>query len=134
MLGALGERHYPVAQDHPTVMLWVGDSAVLCINQAMPRHPIGAEAIRLNVTLRPGQHARAVTLACIDEAHANPAQAWREMGQPGHLTPAQVASLKAAAVPAMAPLPFHQDGARLTLNFSGAAQSVTLVRIEWEPR
>ncbi|MDL2353887.1 MAG: glycosyl hydrolase [Pseudomonadota bacterium] len=140
MLGALGERHYPLLQDHPTVQLWIGDSAgdatvahVLCINQAMPRHPIGAEDIALRLNARPGQRARAVTLACIDDAHANPAQAWRAMGQPEYLSPAQVAALKAAALPLPVALAFCQDGAELALDFALAAQSVTLLRIDWEP-
>lgn len=140
MLGALGDRHYPVAQDHPTALLWVGETAadaslanVLCINQAMPRHPIGAEDIALRLGVRPGQRARGVTLACIDEAHANPALGWRQMGEPEYLSAAQVETLKAAALPAITALPFAQDGDQLTLNFLAAAQSVTLLRIEWEP-
>jgi hypothetical protein len=141
MLGALGDRHYPAAQDHATAMLWVGETEgddalahVLCINQAMPRHPIASEDIALCLNARPGRRARAVTLACIDEAHANPALAWQQMGMPEYLSPGQVDALKVAALPAMVALPFQQDGAQLTLNFQAAPQSVTLLRIEWEPR
>jgi len=105
---------------------------VLCINQAMPRHPIATEAVALRVAARPGLRAHAVTRACIDEQHANPALAWQQMGSPEYLSAIQVATLKEAAEPVAEALPFEAADGAVTLRFQAAPQSVTLLRIEWE--
>lgn len=139
MMGKLGERHHPVAQSHPTVMLWVGETEgddgvthVLCINQAMPRHPIGSEDVALRIAARPGLRASAVSRTCIDEQHANPALAWQQMGSPEYLSAVQVAMLKQAAAPLTEVLPFDAADGAVTLRFVAAPQSVALLRVEWE--
>lgn len=88
MVAKLGKRHCPVEQTHATVMVWVGDVAddgfsshVLAINQAMPRHPIGAEEVVLRLTAPPGKRVRVVTIIRIDELHANPAGLWQRWGR-----------------------------------------------------
>ena len=139
MVGMLGERYYPIEQSHPTVMLWVGDtismplvSHVLCINQAMPRHPIQDEDINLQLKGRLGRQARSVALTRIDEHNANPAALWRQWGQPEYLSQAQVEALRKAAEPPSTSLPFTAADGKLLLAFQVAPQSVNLLRIEWE--
>lgn len=140
MVAKLGGQHFPVEQTHPTVLLWVGEprdgataSHVVAINQAMPRHPIGDEQLLLHLVGRSGRRARAVTIARLDERHANPAALWRSWGAPDYLSPAQVATLREASEPRPEPLPFSADGARLKIDCTLMPQSANLLRIEWEP-
>ncbi|MES2264093.1 MAG: beta-xylosidase [Pseudomonadota bacterium] len=143
LLAALGTRHYPLAQNHPSVRLWVGDGGdtggkpdqirVLFINQAMPHHPIAGEAVELTLRARPGWRARAATLACIDEQHGNPAQLWRRMGRPATLAPDQLARLHQASALHELPLTRHESGGQTVLRWDVAPQSAGLARLDWEP-
>ncbi|MFZ6733301.1 GH39 family glycosyl hydrolase [Undibacterium sp. Ji42W] len=132
MVAKLGERHYPVPQSHPTVMLWIGDAHVLCINQAMPRHDIREEAITLTLQLQPGQRARKVDIHRIDAENANPATLWQQWGEPGYLSAEQVSSLKLASEPQPNDIEFTGTAKTLSMSFTVAAQSVNLIAIEWE--
>ncbi|MFZ6655602.1 GH39 family glycosyl hydrolase [Undibacterium sp. TJN19] len=132
MVAKLGERHYPVPQSHPNVMLWIGDAHVLCINQAMPRHGIREETIALTLQLQPGQRARKVDIHRIDADNANPAALWQQWGEPGYLSTEQVTSLKLASEPQAVNVEFTSTAATLSMSFTAAAQSVNLLAIEWE--
>jgi xylan 1,4-beta-xylosidase len=132
----LGKEHVPVVQDHPTVMVWVGGldgatSHVLAINQAMPRHAIADEPVALRLTAPAGLRVGAVSIARIDEQHANPVAWWKSWGEPDYLSPAQVAELHVASAPVDEPLPFSVDGALLVLQATLAPQSVNCLRIDW---
>ena len=140
MVAQLGQDHIAIEQNHPTAQLWVGahegvdggaTSHVLAINQAMPRHAIGPEQITLRLDAPEGMKAGAVSIARIDEEHANPAALWQSWGEPDYLSSEQVARLQTAATPLPEPLPFSIDGALLVLNMTLAPQSVNLVRIDW---
>jgi xylan 1,4-beta-xylosidase len=136
MVARLGKEHVPIAQDHPTVMVWAGGvddaaSHVLAINQAMPRHAITDEPVTLRLTAPRGRRPGAVSIARIDEQHANPVALWTSWGEPDYLSAAQVADLHAASAPVAATLPFTVDGDLLVLDATLAPQSVNLLRIEW---
>jgi len=138
MVSALGNYHYVVQQSHPTVMLWVGEASVdalqtqvLCINQAMPRHPIQLEDVLLQITTRPGHVAHKVTMSRIDERNANPFALWHAWGRPGYLSHAQVEKLQRASQLQWTVVDSVGAGDLLSLSFQLAPQSVNLLRIEW---
>lgn len=136
MVAKLGAAHLPVPQQHPTVKLWVGSvvdgcSHVLAINQAMPRHAIDAVPLLLRLTAPAGQRPHALTIARVDEQHANPAALWRSWGAPDYLRPEQLAALHRAAAPLAQAIDFSVEGDCLRLHTTLAPQSVNLLRIEW---
>ncbi|MFL6709530.1 MAG: GH39 family glycosyl hydrolase [Massilia sp.] len=138
MLARLGKGYHPLPQTHPTMAVWVGacDAAasashVLAINQAMPRHPIDPAPLVLNLQAPAGMRARAVAIARIDAAHANPAGLWRDWGAPDYLSPAQVAQLQGAAEPVFEPLAFSEADGGVRIEATLAPQSVNQLRIEW---
>ncbi len=84
LLHHLGTQVYLVDGLHETVDAWVvgGGNAVtvLLTNHALPRHPIKAENVHIQLHgIRPPNR---VTIERIDEDHANPKRLWREMGAP----------------------------------------------------
>ncbi|WLI91105.1 glycosyl hydrolase [Massilia sp. R2A-15] len=139
MLRRLGDRHHPVAQEHPTVVLWVGEQGadaagcnILCINQAMPRHPIADETVALTLYGCAARRVRAVWIERIDEENCNPARQWEQMGRPEYLAKAQVAELVAVSVPPRTAVGFVQDGDALRLEFGIPAQALAFLRVDWE--
>jgi xylan 1,4-beta-xylosidase len=132
----LGRAHIAIEQDHPTVMVWAGGlegstSHVLAINQAMPRHAIAAEPVTLRLSTPAGMKVGAVSIARIDEMHANPVALWQSWNAPEYLSAAQVARLDEAGTPVAEALPFIVDGTLLVLETTLAPQSVNLLRIDW---
>ncbi|GGC66533.1 hypothetical protein GCM10011396_12030 [Undibacterium terreum] len=139
LMAALGDRHYPIAQTHGTVMLWVGEQSynaiethVLCINQAMPRHAIATEDIALCLHNQPGQRARAVTIKSINADNCNPALLWQQMGSPEYLSAAEITELQQSTELLETQASFETQGKQTLLSFQAAPQSVTFLRIEWE--
>jgi xylan 1,4-beta-xylosidase len=136
MVAKLGKEHVPVAQDHATVMAWMGGmedgaSHVLAINQAMPRHAISDEAVAFQLTAPNGMKAASVTIARIDALHANPVTLWQSWGSPEYLSAAQVEALHAASAPVAETVTFHVDGPLLLIDATLAPQSVNLLHIDW---
>ena len=138
MVSALGDRHYPLAQSHPSVAVWVGEQGaqaaqtqVLCINQAMPRHAIVQEEVTLQIKPRPGHIASRVTVGRIDEQHANPAAMWQQWGEPNYLSAAQVQTLQRASEVVFSDAEYLQAEGMLSITFRVEPQSVNLLRIEW---
>jgi xylan 1,4-beta-xylosidase len=68
----------------------------LLTNFALPRHPIGAEAVRMTL-LNAGMPARA-TLRRIDGDHANAKCKWQRLGAPEYLSAGDLAELDAASM------------------------------------
>ena len=99
LLHALGTELLPVDGTHSTVDAWVvrGDREItlLLTNFALPRHPIGAETVRITL-LNAGTPLRA-TLRRIDEDHANAKRRWQELGAPAYLSAHALAELTAAS-------------------------------------
>ncbi len=139
MLRALGDRHLEVAGSHATVMVWVGsgesasETNVVLINQAMPKHVIGSEAVLLRLLHSVQVVPKAVTIARVDETHANPERAWREMGAPTYLMPEQVRSLMLASEISREPIAFSSNPGDLEIAVVLAPQSVNHLRIVWLP-
>lgn len=134
MLRTLGNERYTVQGEHPRVAAWAGRDNVVLINQAMPRHTIATEAVRLRLAHGADARAGRVTLFRIDEQHANPERTWREMGAPEYLKPAQVEVLMQASQVVPERLAHRQDGGVLEIDLEIAPHSVNRVHIEWVGR
>lgn len=140
MVRALGSRLADVHGQHATVAVWVGlgdDAApgateIVLINQALPRHAIAAEPVRLKIRAPIDRRPVSAVLLRIDDEHANPEKAWREMGAPDYPSPAQVDTLTAALLPVAEPMRFEctPDGT-LLIELTLAPQSVNRISVEW---
>ncbi|HWG46862.1 MAG TPA: hypothetical protein VN688_29135 [Gemmataceae bacterium] len=99
LLHRLGEERLPVEGSHETVDAWAArrrDSVtILLTNHALPQQPITPQRVRVELT--DATAPRAVTLARIDDAHANAKAAWLAMGQPEYLNANQVEQLEEAS-------------------------------------
>jgi xylan 1,4-beta-xylosidase len=99
MLHALGAELLAVDGVHPTVDAWIvrggREITVLLTNFALPRHPIGAEAVR--VTLSNAGKPNAATVRRIDSDHANAKRKWQELGAPEYLSADALAELNVAS-------------------------------------
>ena len=138
MLRSLGDRQVDMVGDHATVTGWVGTRAVdstplVLINQAMPQHSIASEHVRLNLLHRAKQIPTRVTIARIDNEHANPEAAWKAMGSPEYPSATQIAALTSASQTVAEPLSFQDENGTLQIDLVLAPQSVNHVRIEWQP-
>jgi xylan 1,4-beta-xylosidase len=140
MLRALGSMQIEVSGEHPTVAVWLGAGTtavepthVVLINQAMPRHAIQPEPVRLHLAGAGGRSVAAVTIERVDEDHANPERAWRDMGAPDYPTPAAVCALLSASQVSAEPLQCTSRAGALEIDVVLAPQSINLVRIAWSP-
>ncbi|MEO7385750.1 MAG: hypothetical protein ABIX37_02310 [Gammaproteobacteria bacterium] len=134
-LRALGDRHVQVQGEHHTVAVWIGAGTgmtnALLINQALPRRPIDAEVVRVRLTHGRERMPKGVTARRIDEEHANPERAWREMGEPEYLKSDQVTSLLAVSHTVPEPMSCTGQSGALEIELTLAPQSVNHVQIEW---
>jgi xylan 1,4-beta-xylosidase len=141
MLRALGDERIEVIGDHGNVAVWVGRNAAqrergvaaVLINQAMPRHAIGSEVVRLRLAHAPNLKVRVITLARVDEDHANPERAWRAMGAPTYPKPVEVEAMIAASQAIPESIPFTASPGVLEIEIMLAPQSVNHLQIDWEP-
>src|SRR4051812_16679513 len=99
LLHRLGHELFVVDGRHDTVNCWVvrGEEtiAVILTNHALPRHPIETEQvmIRLASQTRPA----AASISRIDDEHANPVRAWKNMGSPTYPTASELHELSDAS-------------------------------------
>lgn len=132
LLHRLGDRIYPVDGAHDTVDVWVTRAArrvtVLVSNGALPRHPIEAEFV--TIELRGLGGIVSARLERIDDDHANPRRAWLEMGQPERPLPHQVGALEAASALVARPAESHSDGTAATFAIAMPPQGTALLTIE----
>lgn len=136
----LGDERFSVTGDHPTLSVWVcqahdsaaSRTAVLIVNQAMPRHPIASELVALQLNHAAGRRVLAATLTRVDDDHANPVRAWTRMDSPEYLKPADVAALMAASEVASEPAPFTNADSTVSIEVQVATQSVNLLVLEWD--
>src|SRR5207248_2546617 len=132
LLHRLGEERLPVEGSHDTVDAWAvrggGGLTVLLTNHALPRQPIRAERVRLELTDAPPP--RSVTLERIDDDHANAKAAWREMGEPEYPDAGQVGRLEEASRLIAEPHPWSCEGraVRLDLDLPPHAVAALTVR------
>jgi xylan 1,4-beta-xylosidase len=99
LLHRLGEERLPVEGGHDTVDAWAvrrHDSlTVLLTNHALPRQPLAAERVRVEVADAPPP--RSARVERIDGNHANAKAAWLAMGQPEYPGAAGVEQLRQAS-------------------------------------
>lgn len=138
---ALGDRQYPTVGRHESVALRVGkkmdDSRaptnLLLNNQAMPRHVINHESIKVRLFIADGLNPRGTRISRIDEDNCNPARVWHAMGQPKYLTTVAIKKLRNASEPIPTTLSFSREQGEIVFDFTLPPQSLAFVSIEWEP-
>jgi xylan 1,4-beta-xylosidase len=99
LLHRLGTERLLVDGLHATVDAWVtrdsGVVSVLLVNHALPRHPIAAVRVRMQLTH--AQQPAAAWVERIDEHHANAKGRWQALGAPEYLDTAKVERLHEAS-------------------------------------
>jgi xylan 1,4-beta-xylosidase len=135
VLHRLGTERLPVEGTHETVDAWAVRCAnpltLILTNHALPRQPISAQRVRVELTAAPA--ARAAWLERIDESHANAKAEWVALGRPEYPDAAALARLEGASRLTRAPQPFTQDGGTLRLEIDLPAHALAAVTLEWNP-
>lgn len=101
---------------------------ILLTNHAPPLHPIKTELVR--VTLTEADAPLTAYIERIDDAHANAKRAWREMGQPEYLSPAQRQQLQAVSQPRKEPIQVEYQDQEIRLAIDLMPHAVVAVTIE----
>ncbi|MRX49938.1 cellulase family glycosylhydrolase [Paracoccus sp. S-4012] len=131
ILHRLGGRMHPMQGAHETVSAWMvsGEdrSTVVITNLALPRHPIAAETVRIELENSPAW--REAQVARIDAGHANATAAWQAMASPGYPTQAQVAELIAQSELLWTPQPVTSQDGTASLAVEVQPQSVTAIEL-----
>jgi xylan 1,4-beta-xylosidase len=132
LLHHLGNELLHVNGSHETVSVWGVRKeyafTFLLVNQAMPEHSIHTEFIRLRLTNT--SEPLAVYVERIDGDHANPKQAWLDMGQPEYLSASEADELKSVSQLVTEPLGWNYDQGTLQIELSLPPQSVAAVTLE----
>ena len=131
LLHALGNERLFVQGQHPTLDAWAVRNdrglTLLITNHALPRQQINEVAVLLEIEgLSP---PRSVTIERIDEDHANPKQAWVEMGRPEYLSRDRVQHLVQASRTLKTTQSWHVKDNKTCLNVKlppHAVASITL--------
>jgi len=138
LLWILGDERVDVTGEHANVAVWAGhaspgkrETGIALINQAMPRHAIRTEFVRLQLNHTSNLTPRQVTVARVDDDHANPERTWRAMGAPTYPSPAELSVLRAASETVAAPIPFAVKPGFLEIELLLAPQSFNFVQIGW---
>jgi xylan 1,4-beta-xylosidase len=105
LLHQLGDELYQAPLAEGTVDVYVARKAasrciqVVAVNHHSLQHEIHEERVRLSLSgiEKPEGATLAAELRRIDEEHANPISAWRQMGSPDYLDAGQLAALSAAS-------------------------------------
>ena len=132
LLHRLGVEELPVKGEHQTVNVWAVRSpdsvTMLLINHALPRHPIKAETVQIQLTglAQPSN----VYVERIDDDHANAKRLWIEMGQPALPTPREVEQLHAASKLMREPLKWKYEANSLNLKISMPAHSIAAITVQ----
>jgi xylan 1,4-beta-xylosidase len=117
---------------HDTVEVWGVRKEYafnfLLVNQAMPRHSIHTEVVKLTLSNTP--EPLAVFVERIDEDHANPRKKWEELGKPDYLSAYEVEMLKASSELVKEPLEWKYEQGNVHLKLSLPPQSVAAITLE----
>jgi xylan 1,4-beta-xylosidase len=131
LLHALGGEMLGVTGTDDTVDVWVVRDArvvaVVLVNHALPRHPIGTRRVRVTLTDAPKPDA--VTIERIDAQHANPKRLWQEMGEPEYPDPDELEQLHQASCLHQEQQPWRYEDRSIALDVvlpPHAVASVTL--------
>lgn len=103
---------------------------LLAVNHQSLLHPIGQETVR--VTLKNAPVCIAAESTCIDETHANALSAWKKMGEPVYLTPAQHLALESASCLETVSQPFLQENGTLSLNIGLEPMGMAVITLYFE--
>jgi xylan 1,4-beta-xylosidase len=136
LLHRLGFEELPVQGVHETVDVWVVRSCdgvtVLLTNHVLPRHPIKAESVQIQLT---GLASPAnVYVERIDHEHANAKRLWIEMGKPALPTPREVEQLRVCSQIVREPLQWKYEGGALHLDISLPPQAIAAITVELAPK
>jgi xylan 1,4-beta-xylosidase len=133
LLHHLGNEILHVEGTHRTVDAWVirRDSAVTIVltNHALPRHPIEAEAV--HIQLAGAARPSAVFAERIDEEHANPKRLWQEMGEPEYLRAHQIERLQEASQMVKQPHAWKEQGGTLHLEIRLPPHAAAALTVEF---
>ena len=139
MVRALGDEHVKVTGQHDNVAVWIGRrdgdnqrNDIVLINQALPEHPVGNEAVRLRLMHPAAMVAQTIMRSRVDEDHANPERAWHEMGSPEYPSNTQVNALHAASELTPQPVPFVASDGMIEIDLMLTSQSVNHLQIDWQ--
>jgi xylan 1,4-beta-xylosidase len=134
LLHGLGTESLLVDGLHETVDAWVVRGAnkitVLLTNHALPRHDVGKE--RVKIQLSNVSEAASANVQRIDGDHANPQLLWKEMGAPEYLSTAQLDKLQEASQLKREPLDFGYSKGRIELEVMLPANSVAAIELDLE--
>lgn len=131
MLHALGDRRLSVSSGAGSTveLLAVRDGSSLTLiahNHNSPEREVVTEDVI--VTLK-GVSPQSVSLHRVDDAHANPKQAWIDLGSPMYPTSAQLAQLEQASRPGIQEVHLEAAEGGSTLKFSLPPHGVASVTI-----
>jgi xylan 1,4-beta-xylosidase len=136
LLHRLGTERLTVEGAHATVDAWAvrrGESlTVLLTNYALPRQPITAEHVRVEVAA--GAAPRAVWVERIDAGHANAKATWQAMGAPEYLDATAVARLEEASRLVREPQPWVYGHGAVSLEVDLPPHAVAALTAEFSPR
>jgi xylan 1,4-beta-xylosidase len=131
LLHRLADERLPVEGDHETVDVWVArrnaSVTVLLTNHALPRQPIRAERVRVELADAPP--VRTVMLERIDDEHANAKAAWRALGAPEYPTAAQIERLEEASRLRDEPQSWAYEGGTLRLDLDLPPHAVAALTV-----
>lgn len=134
LLHQLGDRQLMVDGLHDTVDAWVVKDKnkvdVLLTNHALPRHDIRTQQV---IVLLEGSDVPArVSVARLDDDHANPRRAWLDLGEPEYLQETQIAELNGVSQLVWEPLEHEHDDGRLCLKLALPSHALAVLRVEYE--
>jgi len=104
-------------------------ATILMANHQVPLSPIRAEQVDLRVT--GVTSIRSAHMERIDEEHANPRKAWKEMGSPTYLERTQIETLMKASELHREKVDWKPDRDGISLDLLIQPHSVVSVSLEW---
>jgi xylan 1,4-beta-xylosidase len=133
LLHRLGEQRLPVEGAHATVDAWVAPRnssvTVLLTNHALPRQPIAAQRVRIELADAPPP--RSATLERIDVEHANAKAAWEALGKPEYLNADQVGQLEKASRLIAEPYSWQQEGSTIRFDLDLPPHAVAALTVDF---
>jgi xylan 1,4-beta-xylosidase len=136
LLHRLGEERLPVEGSHATVDAWAarrGDSVTLVLtNHALPRQPIAAQRVKLELTDAPP--LREATLERIDDDHASAKAVWVALGRPEYLGAEEIEALERASRLTAEHLAGEYDGQTARFEVELPPHAVAALTVTFSPR
>lgn len=133
LLHRLGEERLAVEGRHDTARVWAirgdGQVTVVIVNLALPKHPI--EAVTVDMELF-GLPALAGAKAWrIDADHANPKAEWEQQGRPRYPDASEIAAMMDASEPGVESVPLRGEAGKARFSITVQPQSVTAVELRF---